>query len=148
MQNICNSLFVWISEGNLDMIKSLDKINLLRCTKRGRNLLHEASFQGEIEIVIFLLDSGFDPNERDGEGNTPIHLAFCNNNLEIVKILIERGADPNVPDKDGFTILHKAEYLGLSSLKEFLIRHGARTDLKDSLGRRAYEYRRDPGLNN
>ncbi|MEM0194119.1 MAG: ankyrin repeat domain-containing protein [Metallosphaera sp.] len=141
-KSICSKIFQEIDRGKLDKFKLLDKINLHKCFRNGRNPLHEACFQGEYSIVKTLLDMGFDPNERDEEGNLPIHLAFCNGNYEVVKLLIERGADPNMRDINGFTLLHKAYYLGLESLIDFIVRNGGKMDVLDSFGRRPYEYKR------
>ncbi|MCG3110159.1 putative ankyrin repeat protein [Metallosphaera sp. J1] len=140
MQNYCSKIFNWISEGNSEKLKEMDKRNLMRCLKDGRNPLHEACFQGEIEIVRYLLDLGFDPNEEDAEGNSPIHLAFCNGNVEVVKLLVNRGADPNKRDKQGFPLLHKAYYLEMDDLVKFLLDNGADPEVRDNFGLKYFEY--------
>lgn len=140
MECFCSEVFNSISEGDSKKLKEMDKKNLMKCRKIGRSPLHEACFQGEIEIVQYLLDLGFDPNEEDDNGNLPIHLAFCNGNVDIVKLLVIRGADPNRKDRDGFTLLHKAYYLGMEGLVKFLLEFGASPDVKDNFGRKYLEY--------
>ncbi len=58
------------------------------------------------DIMIKLLEQGFDPNVQDSRGQTPLLLAiYQTSNPEVLTVLIEKGASINVPDEDGYTPL-------------------------------------------
>lgn len=65
-------------------------------TEKGKNLLHIAVERNKLEIVKNLLDNvGFNVDEEDIKGVTPLILAILKSNLEMAEYLIERGADIN-----------------------------------------------------
>ncbi|MBQ7594064.1 MAG: ankyrin repeat domain-containing protein [Synergistaceae bacterium] len=56
--------------------------------------LHKAAESNpDTEFIRTLLKHGFDVNERDAEGYTPLMRSINNPNPEVVKILLEAGAD-------------------------------------------------------
>jgi ankyrin repeat protein len=59
----------------------------------GRTPLHIACERNNEDIVEFLLQKGFDRNDRDKDGRTPLHIAAMKGHLNIVELLIEKGAD-------------------------------------------------------
>lgn len=75
----------------------------------GRTLLMHASFEGDLDRVLALLDGGSDPNARDGGGDTALMFAAMGGHFLIVKMLLGHGADPLVCAKNGWTALHFAE---------------------------------------
>jgi hypothetical protein len=66
-------------------------------------LLHTACVNVQRrEMVVTLLNLGFDPNAQDDLGRTPLHLAFIfDAEQTIVDLLISAGADPNAIDVKG-----------------------------------------------
>lgn len=58
----------------------------------GFSELHEASIDGEIEIVKALLNAKADINERTKSDETALHLAALNREPKVVKILLSKGA--------------------------------------------------------
>ena len=52
--------------------------------------LHVAASQGNEEMVLTLLQNGYNPNSTDRLGNTPLH--YCGHK-EIAACLVEWGAD-------------------------------------------------------
>lgn len=60
----------------------------------------------KIETVKFLLDSGADPNAKDGYGKTCL---FFTKNYEKIKLLLEAGCDPNIKDTYGQNCLFDQE---------------------------------------
>lgn len=56
-----------------------------------RTALHESAFLGLENFVYLLLESGADPNARDGKTKTPLALAAQNGHLNIVEALLEKG---------------------------------------------------------
>jgi len=56
------------------------------------NELVIAAFDGDMEDIVRLLDTGVDINQ-DGQCWNPLHAAVENDQLESVRLLIEKGAD-------------------------------------------------------
>lgn len=54
--------------------------------------LHVAVQNGNLEIVQILLDSGFDVNTCNSQGQTPLYLATRAGHADIVSLLLKRGA--------------------------------------------------------
>jgi len=75
----------------------------------GGAALHDAMFQKNVEIVLLLIENGFDINAiGPANGYTPLHDAVMANNVAAAKVLLEHGADKNIRGKDGLTPLDKA----------------------------------------
>jgi ankyrin repeat protein len=75
----------------------------------GGTALHDAIFQPNLEVIILLLDYGFDINATvPSNGYTPLHYCVWANNLPALKLLLAYGADKTIKAKDGLTPLEKA----------------------------------------
>ena len=61
--------------------------------------IHEAAWNGHIEIVKILAPLTDNPNAPDADGRTPIHKAALNGHTEFVKILAPLTSNPNASDK-------------------------------------------------
>lgn len=61
-------------------------------TESGLSPLHVASFMGAINIVIYLLQQGANPDVATVRGETPLHLAARANQTDVVRVLIRNGA--------------------------------------------------------
>lgn len=70
--------------------------------------LHKAAFEGDIERLKALLDSGFEINSFDKHGNTPLILALHFKREEIVQELLARGADSGLKTKAGWSPIRYA----------------------------------------
>ena len=57
-----------------------------------RNLLHHASYGGNVVIIETMLLRGFDINSRDSYGDTSLMIAAAHGKTEAVKYLFRRGA--------------------------------------------------------
>ena len=66
---------------------------------RKHTALSEASCQGHLHVVNFLLESGADPNSLNDTGRSPLWRAAFNGHSEVVQVLLEAGADPQYRDK-------------------------------------------------
>ncbi|XP_023311139.1 serine/threonine-protein phosphatase 6 regulatory ankyrin repeat subunit A-like [Anoplophora glabripennis] len=74
----------------------------------GCSALHSAVERGDLDTVIFLVETGIDVNIRDKEGNTALHLAINKGHFSIVEYLVKIGVDITVQDNYGYTALHLA----------------------------------------
>ncbi|WP_342278318.1 ankyrin repeat domain-containing protein [Candidatus Tisiphia endosymbiont of Myopa tessellatipennis] len=106
--------------------------------QRGATLLNEAACYGAAKIVSFLLKKGFDPNNQDFYGHTPLHHAITVNSLGTVILLVKHPKiDLNVQDQDGNTPLHLSifhkDYSILTTLKDV----GAKQNVAN---KRGYNY--------
>ncbi len=97
--------------------------------------LTAAAWQGHIEIVRLLLDSGSDVNvtntndpHEDGwvENGAPLMMALTNRHLAVAELLLDRGAKADVGTYAGPTALELAEENGYDALATRLIAQGAR----------------------
>lgn len=62
------------------------------CVQSGLTPLHVASFMGHMNIAMFLLQSGSNPNYQTVRGETPLHLATRANQTDIIRVLLRHGA--------------------------------------------------------
>jgi ankyrin repeat protein len=102
--------------------------------KRGMNGLHYAAYCGDLEELVRQLDSGIDPNIRDGyRGYTAVHwladmAATGGPRVQMLKLLAERGADLNLVSGSGDTavgLAREAGSAGSELLEQELIKLGA-----------------------
>lgn len=75
----------------------------------GRTPLMHASFEGDLDRIIRLLDEGSDPNARDAGGDTALMFASMGGHFLVVKMLLGHGADPLLRARNGWTALMFAE---------------------------------------
>ncbi len=75
----------------------------------GRTSLMHASFEGDLDRVVRLLDEGSDVNACDAGGDTALMFASMAGHFLIVKTLLAQGADPLLRARNGWTALHFAE---------------------------------------
>src|SRR5438045_3699144 len=69
----------------------------------GETLLHHSITSCKVEIVIFLLHYGMNPNVANDLGNTPLHHAVLSRRLDMVEALLQYGADPDLVNENGRT---------------------------------------------
>jgi ankyrin repeat protein len=70
--------------------------------------LHSACANGNVELVILLLNYGVDVNARNEHNLAALDVAVDELSLEVVALLIRKGADVNAKGEDGQTPLHLA----------------------------------------
>ncbi|KAI6648792.1 hypothetical protein LOD99_7055 [Oopsacas minuta] len=66
----------------------------------GWTALHEACSSGHLEVAVFLLEHGANPNIASNDGTAPVHDAVTSGDLDFLKLLISYGADPLVYQGD------------------------------------------------
>jgi ankyrin repeat protein len=67
----------------------------------GDSLLHIATIRNDVDTVMLILKTGFNPNIKGDMGNTPLHYAAMQNNLEIFNLLQEHGGNADIPNQFG-----------------------------------------------
>lgn len=110
-----------------------DIINIL--DDQGRTALHLAIRENWHETAEFLINNGFNVNQKDNQGWTPLHWAI--DSVAGCDLLLENKADINAQDNQGLTPLHWATDKDRASVIKFLIKKGANWQLKD-LGNRYF----------
>ena len=71
--------------------------------------LYSVSNEGPVEMVLWLLQHGADPNSQaEVHGWTTLHKAAESGNLKVAHTLLQYGADLNIPNVDGELPLHIA----------------------------------------
>ncbi|WP_181919578.1 ankyrin repeat domain-containing protein [Alkalilimnicola ehrlichii] len=90
----------------LERLRALRDANLL---EHDVGALAHATKKNDIEVLAFLLDSGFDPNSA-GEtekpySNSPLLLAVRNDDWDKVRLLLKYGADSTVENWQGQSAL-------------------------------------------
>jgi hypothetical protein len=80
------------------------------------------------------LRSGFDPNEQDSWGRTPLHIAVENGCAAVVQALLESGADPRQTDRSGCLPEDVARQADCADIAHMLsamrVRHAAQETIK------------------
>jgi hypothetical protein len=87
--------------------------------------LAKAARQGDLARLRSLLDSGADPNRRDGNGNRPLIEAVAAGQAAAARALLSAGANPNLTSSGGRTPLIEAAIGGRLEIARLLIAAGA-----------------------
>jgi ankyrin repeat protein len=99
----------------------------------GWTLLHEAAYEGDIELVEMLLAKGVDVNVKSDAGLTALYYAVQGNNIA-TELLLAKGADVEVRNASGETVLHTAAEAGNTDVVQMLLAKGADVNAKDKHG--------------
>jgi ankyrin repeat protein len=92
----------------------------------GYTALHQACFDGLLDMVRLLVDSKADIESKDNRGVTPLLAAVIPGHVSIVRFLLERGANPNAKTDGNMTPLQLARKRGHAEVEKLLRQHGAR----------------------
>jgi ankyrin repeat protein len=130
----------------IELLKKSDLIGVKKYVTAGADL-NESNEGGEsvlalslryycdLELIMFLIQSGADIYDFDEEGVTILDMAVTYDNIEIVKYLIEQGMDVNsTRRKSKFTPLMAAACYGRVEMAKLLIENGADKNAVDSKG--------------
>ena len=87
--------------------------------------LHRAALEGNLDLVISLVNSGANINAVNTVGKTPLHMAAGRGHTEIVKYLIDHGADVKAKNLFKYTAFNSAEKAGFNAtaLEHVLAEH-------------------------
>ncbi len=76
----------------------LNRISVNEGDKSGYTPLHYAAYNGQLEMVQFLIASEANIHAQAQDGVTPLHFAAFYGHLDTAKFLVEKGANINVED--------------------------------------------------
>ncbi|AWV99549.1 ankyrin repeat domain-containing protein [Arcticibacterium luteifluviistationis] len=81
--------------GNLkDYTEKLEYLKSKGVSTKGQALLHIAIEKGEFDLLRYLLETGADINQTNGDGYTPLHFAAMNSkDTGMLEFLVNNGAD-------------------------------------------------------
>jgi ankyrin repeat protein len=97
--------------------------------------LQKAAFEGNIDKVKEMVESGTDVNTKDEQGWTAAYWALSTGQKDVFEYLLNKGADINIKANDGLMLLNRASMRGFKEIVEQLIAKGVDVDVKDTDGR-------------
>ena len=100
----------------------------LEGSESGKKNLFEAIEDGELDLVLQLLDEGISP-DITREATSAIMVAAEQDTAEILQALLDGGANVAVADSDGYTPLMAAIWSKQTANALALIKHGAPADV-------------------
>jgi ankyrin repeat protein len=108
---------LWPSQLPTSSSTTMDKDSL------GLSLIHLFAIGNCSDGISLVLDAGFDVNEPDSQGWTPLHWAAYFGNKEVSQFLVDRAADKGLKDSTGRTSYEISLFVGLKQLSELLRPH-------------------------
>jgi hypothetical protein len=112
----------------LDLNKIINKTD-----KEGKNALHYAIIEKNIQIIELLIKHGIDVNCQDQGGFAPIHLAIYSKDSKILKILLEiPSLKINILDEEEKNALHHAISLKNVEMVKMLLEKGIDIEKEDT----------------
>ena len=104
-------------------------------------LLHEVSYNGNVNAAQLLLEHGANINARNKEGHTPLHRVLADldddmgtHHFDTIQFLLEHGANVDALDDAQSTPLHVASEYGSAKATRLLLEHGANVYLQNNEG--------------
>ena len=92
---------------------------------QGYNVLHLATFDGNVFLLILLLHQGVSVDAPDPAGHTSLMWAAYKGYPACVDLFLRWGASVNATDENGFTALHWALVKGSQACVQKLIEYGS-----------------------
>ena len=95
------------------------------------SLLMGAIYDGNVELVEYLLDKVEDLSRTDSRGFTPLMAAASENQVAIARLLLQRAVDVNQVTRNGWTALTEAADEGSLEVARLLLDAGADVTVGD-----------------
>jgi hypothetical protein len=102
---------------------------------QGYNILHLATFEGNIFLLVLLLHQSIPVDTPDTHGHSSLMWAAYKGYPACVDLFLRWGADVNATDETGFTALHWALVKGSPGCIQKLIEYGSDRFAKSSTGK-------------
>lgn len=102
---------------------------------QGYNILHLATFDGNVFLLILLLHQNIPIDAPDPQGHTPLMWAAYKGYSACVDLFLSWGASVNLADNDGFTALHWALVKGSPACIQKLLEHKSDRYAKTGTGK-------------
>ncbi|PIA54104.1 hypothetical protein AQUCO_00900579v1, partial [Aquilegia coerulea] len=110
--------------------------------------IHLAARGGYVEIMRLLLLKGAESNALTGDGQTALHIAVEENHGDCIRLLLDNGATANLCNTGNCdTPLHIAARLGDEDTVKLLLEKGANKEIRNQLGKTAYDLAAEHGHN-
>lgn len=93
--------------------------------------IHQLAAQGELAKLTEKLDNGYEPDELDPEGLTPVHWACAHGQKDAVHLLVEKGGDINKKGRDAESSISFACCNGNKDLVKYLLDEKVEFDSHD-----------------
>ncbi|MHA1124304.1 MAG: ankyrin repeat domain-containing protein [Candidatus Heimdallarchaeota archaeon] len=122
----------------------LIKPSIKRCKKKDAKLF-QAVYDGELEVIKKVLESGANINAVEGRGLSVLRWAVRRNHLEIVEFLLVNGAEINAVSNYGWTALMEACMNGFTPIVKLLIEKGADVNIKTAVNGTALYFAANDG---
>ena len=98
----------------------------------GATALHFACLFQKFDMTRMLCEAGFNKNDTDALGRSPIFIAIMNGDEQTVRYLCDHGADLEQVNTDRQTPLHFANWLGDESIVRYLYDREVDKNTKDT----------------
>ncbi|HEX9626480.1 MAG TPA: ankyrin repeat domain-containing protein [Acidiferrobacterales bacterium] len=112
----------------------------MKVDKFGRTVLHHVAVdlprEKHSREIARLISEGYDPNQKDKNGWTPLHFAAQECSLDAVQALLAHGANIDAQDSNGNTPLSEAvfRYTGDGGVVLALLKAGADPEKENAHG--------------
>jgi ankyrin repeat protein len=108
--------------------------NLFESTQQGHSLLHLATYSGNFDLIVYLLNKGLNIDAVDNNSNTALNIAVKFRDYDrIVALLIKRKATLDHKNAQSRTALTSSLRNGYASIATLLINNGANIHVVDNL---------------
>lgn len=125
------------------LLSNIKSLNIFKLNERGQSLLHSACRKKNIALARSLIADGFNVNQMDHDGRTPVHMAIKSRDLNLIIFLINNEAHLKVTKKlweykaKFLPVIHEAIDYDDSAVISYLISHGADLNAQDPSGMNA-----------
>jgi ankyrin repeat protein len=106
---------------------------------RTESAVSTAAAIGNLDVIRVLLRNGFDIEQQDVEGQTPLHHACLNGRLETFQFLVQEGASIFAKDRRGRCALDMAAEAGALEIVRILLDRGMDVNGADKYGTTAVD---------
>lgn len=140
-------LQIGVNSRSIDLVRTLleHSGNPDERDSKGVSLIHQAAYDGQVEMARLLIEMHGDPNALDRYGQTPLFFAPTRS---VCELLYKSYADVNTMNHKGQSALHLAARAGLGDVLTWLSSRVTRAllCLRDAHGFFATDYARKTGV--